>query len=260
MLDLARASLLLLFAVTQDEIEEDVGQLPGLLLDPLPPLCSLTRATPSSLLKWHALDVLYSYCLVMRLYNGDVMVDIQVNKEKVQAILNERRRASCCLQMVGKALTACMDLQETIASLLSSSPVLADLSASSQKKTDMKLTVLEGEALCHELVQRSHQPGLLGQGRHAADFNLQNLQHVAALLVIGRPAVICALSHTWQMASLCMHHGDLHCAGNGASSRSGSNQTTRVRVLRGNDQGECYTWLHMAAINSMSVGTNSGTY
>ena len=132
-----------------------------------------------------------------------------------------------------------MDLQETIASLLSSSPVLAELSASSQKKTNMKSTVLEGEALCHELVQRSHQAGLLGQGTHAANFVLQNLQHVAALLVIGRPVVVCALSHTWQMASLCMQHGDLHHAGNVASNRAGSKETTVVQVPQGHNQGEC---------------------
>ena len=132
-----------------------------------------------------------------------------------------------------------MDLQETIASLLSSSPVLAALGASSQKKTSTKPTMLEGEALCHELVQRSYQPGLLSQGTHAASFILQNLQHVAALLVIGRPAVICTLSHTWKMASLCMQRGDLHRAGCAASSCTASNQTTRVQVPRGSDRGEC---------------------
>ena len=103
----------------------------------------------------------------------------------------------------------------------------------------MKSMVLEGEALCHELVQRSHQPGLLGQGTHAANFVLENLQHVAALLVIGRPAVICALSHTWQMASLCMQHGDPHYAGNVASKRAGSKETGKAQVPQGHDQGEC---------------------
>eukprot|EP00884_Botryococcus_braunii_P001138 jgi/Botrbrau1/11024/Bobra.101_1s0022.1 len=41
----------------------------------LPKLESLTKACPSPLLHWQLVDLLYAYCLVMRLYNGDVSVD-----------------------------------------------------------------------------------------------------------------------------------------------------------------------------------------
>lgn len=47
-------------------------------LGELPKLASLTKAAPSPLLRWQLLDVLYAYCLIMRLYNGDPMADPQV--------------------------------------------------------------------------------------------------------------------------------------------------------------------------------------
>ena len=44
----------------------------------LPALSSLTKATPSPLLQWQLLDILYSYVFVMRLYNGEYSTDAQV--------------------------------------------------------------------------------------------------------------------------------------------------------------------------------------
>ena len=44
----------------------------------LPTLSSLTKATPSPLLQWQLLDILYSYVFVMRLYNGEYSIDAQV--------------------------------------------------------------------------------------------------------------------------------------------------------------------------------------
>ncbi|KNA14074.1 hypothetical protein SOVF_110720 isoform B [Spinacia oleracea] len=38
---------------------------------PLPPLKKLTSAEPSPLLAFHLVDILYSYCFTLRLYNGD---------------------------------------------------------------------------------------------------------------------------------------------------------------------------------------------
>ncbi|PSC72297.1 zinc finger HIT domain-containing 2 isoform A [Micractinium conductrix] len=38
---------------------------------PLPPLATLTRAAPSPVLRGQLLDLLYSYCLTLRRYNGD---------------------------------------------------------------------------------------------------------------------------------------------------------------------------------------------
>ncbi|XP_027361106.1 zinc finger HIT domain-containing protein 2 isoform X2 [Abrus precatorius] len=38
---------------------------------PLPPLCKLSSKEPSPLLTVHLIDILYSYCFTLRLYNGD---------------------------------------------------------------------------------------------------------------------------------------------------------------------------------------------
>ncbi|GAB4818983.1 hypothetical protein N2152v2_006029 [Parachlorella kessleri] len=42
---------------------------------PLPPLAALTKSRPSPLLQYHLLDLLYAYCYVLRLYNGDYTAD-----------------------------------------------------------------------------------------------------------------------------------------------------------------------------------------
>ena len=52
--------------------------LPPLPANPLPRLQTLIRAEPALQLRWHLLDLLYAYCLVMRLYNGDPSADLQV--------------------------------------------------------------------------------------------------------------------------------------------------------------------------------------
>lgn len=55
------------------------GALPAAPEHALPPLASLTKSTPSPLLQWQLLDIMYSYALVMRLYNGDYSSDAQVS-------------------------------------------------------------------------------------------------------------------------------------------------------------------------------------
>ena len=54
--------------------------LPAPLAQPLPQLSALVRGTPSTLLRWQVLDPLYSYCLAMRLYNGDWLSHAQVQR------------------------------------------------------------------------------------------------------------------------------------------------------------------------------------
>ncbi len=55
-----------------------VSGLPAAPSQPLPLLASLTTVPPSPLLQWQLLDILYTYCFVMRLYNGDYSSDPQV--------------------------------------------------------------------------------------------------------------------------------------------------------------------------------------
>ncbi|KAL0051597.1 hypothetical protein WJX82_010553 [Trebouxia sp. C0006] len=54
-----------------------VSGLPAAPSQPLPLLASLTKVPPSPLLPWQLLDILYTYCFVMRLYNGDYSSDPQ---------------------------------------------------------------------------------------------------------------------------------------------------------------------------------------
>eukprot|EP00891_Asterochloris_glomerata_P008977 jgi/Astpho2/8977/fgenesh1_pg.00133_%23_30_t len=54
-----------------DSASTQAGCLPAPVAQPLPQLSALVRGTPSTLLQWQVLDPLYSYCLAMRLYNGD---------------------------------------------------------------------------------------------------------------------------------------------------------------------------------------------
>jgi hypothetical protein len=48
-----------------------INEIPEGPESPLPPLKQLTRAEPSPLLTVHLVDILYSYCFTLRLYNGD---------------------------------------------------------------------------------------------------------------------------------------------------------------------------------------------
>ena len=48
-----------------------LSPLPPLKVAPIPSLTSLTTARASPLLRWQLLELLYAYCFIMRLYNGD---------------------------------------------------------------------------------------------------------------------------------------------------------------------------------------------
>jgi len=51
--------------------EPSINEMPEGPESPLPALKQLTRAEPSPLLAVHLVDILYSYCFTLRLYNGD---------------------------------------------------------------------------------------------------------------------------------------------------------------------------------------------
>src|SRR5688500_5567616 len=54
--------------------ENILSQTPK-IMEPIPCLKDLTPVTPSPLLQFNLLEVLYSYCFVARLFNGDIFVD-----------------------------------------------------------------------------------------------------------------------------------------------------------------------------------------
>ena len=53
------------------------GGLPEPPSRALPPLAALTKAAPSPLLQYQLLDLLYAYCLTLRLYNGDYQCEAE---------------------------------------------------------------------------------------------------------------------------------------------------------------------------------------
>ncbi|KAK9907728.1 hypothetical protein WJX75_008819 [Coccomyxa subellipsoidea] len=55
----------------------DVGVMPPPPSMPLPVLASLSKAQPSPHLRWQLVDILYSYCLTLYIYNGEWTPDPQ---------------------------------------------------------------------------------------------------------------------------------------------------------------------------------------
>lgn len=61
---------------SQNDIEsEQSNGIPPGPEDPLPPIKKLSAADPSPLLAVHLIDIIYSYCFTLRLYNGDWLSD-----------------------------------------------------------------------------------------------------------------------------------------------------------------------------------------
>lgn len=49
----------------------EVGAIPPPPSTPLPLMATLSKAQPSPLLRWQLVEILYSYCLTMHMFNGD---------------------------------------------------------------------------------------------------------------------------------------------------------------------------------------------
>lgn len=81
---------------------------------PLPPISTLTSTQPSAMLRYHVLDILFSYCLVLRTFNGDVHSPDTV-WEAAHLLLSlssclKAIRPSCPLpQSASDALISCLD-------------------------------------------------------------------------------------------------------------------------------------------------------
>ncbi|EFJ07159.1 hypothetical protein SELMODRAFT_186341 [Selaginella moellendorffii] len=137
---------------TSNDEQESTNEAPLPPSQALPPLSHLSKLDPSPLLPVHLIDLLYSYCFVMRLYNGE---------------------------WKDSPLDAAMDL-------LATSRVL---SQSAQPETVTEVIWYCSEAVC--------SPAF----RHAGGSQLSLLlcDDTAALLRIGRPAVVRALADLQRM-------------------------------------------------------------
>ena len=59
-------------SLQDDDLESyQSSEIPPGPESPLPPVSKLSSAEPSPLLTVHLVDILYSYCFTLRLYNGD---------------------------------------------------------------------------------------------------------------------------------------------------------------------------------------------
>ncbi|KAG1354554.1 zinc finger HIT domain-containing protein 2 [Cocos nucifera] len=88
--------------------EPNLSEVPAGPENPLPPLRQLTHTDPSPLLAVHLVDVLYSYCFTLRLYNGDWHSDpfgAATAILSVSKVLVEDARP----ETVAEALGACLE-------------------------------------------------------------------------------------------------------------------------------------------------------
>ncbi|XP_008806932.2 zinc finger HIT domain-containing protein 2 [Phoenix dactylifera] len=88
--------------------EPNLREVPAGPENPLPPLRQLTHTDPSPLLAVHLVDVLYSYCFTLRLYNGDWHSDpfgAATTILSVSKVLGDDARP----ETVAEALGACLE-------------------------------------------------------------------------------------------------------------------------------------------------------
>ncbi|XP_074559109.1 uncharacterized protein LOC141815045 isoform X2 [Curcuma longa] len=87
---------------------DTISEIPVGPESPLQPLKQLMRGEPSPLLAVHVIDILYSYCFTLRLYNGDWHSDplgASTMALSISKVLGDAGRP----ETVTEALTACME-------------------------------------------------------------------------------------------------------------------------------------------------------
>lgn len=91
-----------------DDSDVELNEVPRGPKDPLIPISKLTRGNPSPLLAVHLVDVIYSYCFTLRLYNGDWRADPLGAAMVVLSVSNVLREAAQP-ETVGEALIGCLE-------------------------------------------------------------------------------------------------------------------------------------------------------
>ncbi|DBA99918.1 TPA: hypothetical protein ACH3X1_013802 [Trebouxia sp. C0004] len=147
-----------------------VSGLPAAPNQPLPLLASLTKVPPSPLLQWQLLDIIYTYCFVMRLYNGDYSSDPQ---EAAMTAL----QVSSTLEAASSSSLAKLKQQQGSLAGAQTAPQAPPVSAS--------------EALL-QCAERVCSPAVAGFIGHSTAIGL--LQDVASLVQRGRSVVILVLN------------------------------------------------------------------
>ncbi|XP_020588912.1 zinc finger HIT domain-containing protein 2, partial [Phalaenopsis equestris] len=88
--------------------EFSISEIPAGPENPLPPLHQLSRTEPSPLLSVHLIDIIYSYCFTLRLYNGDWHFD-PLGAATVVLTLSSVLGCDGRPETVSEALAACME-------------------------------------------------------------------------------------------------------------------------------------------------------
>jgi hypothetical protein len=88
--------------------EPGINEIPEGPESPLPSLKQLTKAEPSPLLAVHLIDMLYSYCFTLRLYNGDWRAD-PFGASSVAMSISKVMGEDTKPETVPEALTACIE-------------------------------------------------------------------------------------------------------------------------------------------------------
>uniref|UniRef100_A0ACD5TMY1 Uncharacterized protein n=1 Tax=Avena sativa TaxID=4498 RepID=A0ACD5TMY1_AVESA len=88
--------------------ESIISEIPEGPESPLPSLKQLTRAEPSPLLTVHLVDILYSYCFTLRLYNGDWHSD-PLGASTVALSMSKVTGDDAKPETVSESLTTCIE-------------------------------------------------------------------------------------------------------------------------------------------------------
>ncbi|ONL99289.1 Zinc finger HIT domain-containing protein 2 [Zea mays] len=88
--------------------EASINEIPEGPESPLPSLKQLTRTEPSPLLAVHLVDILYSYCFTLRLYNGDWHSD-PLGASTVALSMSKVMGQDAKPETVPEALAACIE-------------------------------------------------------------------------------------------------------------------------------------------------------
>lgn len=94
--------------VGDEESEETLADIPPPPSQPLAPVSQLLKGEPSPLLAYHLVEVLYSYCFTLRLFNGDWQCEPLEAGSTLLAI-SEVLGEAFAPESVGAALTACLE-------------------------------------------------------------------------------------------------------------------------------------------------------
>ena len=156
--------------------EEEPSTIPAGPREPIPPLQTLTSKEPSGMILLHVLDVIYWYCLVLRLFNGDV----ELSGDQLVRVLVEH----------GRSMSGRKSAQRT-----SGLNVLAH-----SRDVESVRSFAEG------LMDRCQAAGFFS-GVAARGIPAGVLKDVATVFSLRRPGVIIALSAVLQTARVVKTRG-----------------------------------------------------